>query len=205
MTAIKRFLRFYPSGFHSTGFGNERDYKLKAKAKLDETVPLSSVAKGSDFGKRIASVFQATNLLSVFEKAKLMDALRDRAAADAFVRGPAKFPLSDAKQGLADMAHALKPFDSAKWTVVTYLPYLWRPDAHMFLKPNVTRDFAERVGHRFANDYSAELRADVYESLLDLVSETERHIADLKPRDHIDIQSFIWTVGEYDETEAARG
>jgi len=39
----------------------------------------------------------------------------------------------------------LKPKDAAKWTVVTYLPFLWRPDTHMLLKPMVTTDFAERV------------------------------------------------------------
>jgi hypothetical protein len=201
--AIKRFHRFYPNGFHSAGFDNERGYKLKAKARLDASVPLDSVAKGSGFAEAIAPVFQATNMLFKVEKAKLMDALRSPAA-DAFVRGAAKFTLGDTAQGLADMVHALKPFDSAKWTVITYLPYLWRPDAHMFLKPTVTKDFAERVGHRFANDYSAELKAGVYESLLDLVSETRTHIADLKPRDHIDVQSFVWVVGDYDETIAAR-
>ena len=51
------------------------------------------------------------------------------------------------------MERALKHHESAKWTVVTYLPFLWRPETHMFLKPEVTKDFAARVGHRFASDY----------------------------------------------------
>jgi hypothetical protein len=46
-----------------------------------------------------------------------------------------------------------------------YLPFLWRPDQHMFLKPAVTQDFAARVGHRFAHDYEARLAVGVYESL----------------------------------------
>jgi hypothetical protein len=42
----------------------------------------------------------------------------------------------------------------------------------------------------------------VYESLLDLVAKTEAELTDLNPRDRIDIQSFIWVVGDYkDETE----
>ena len=61
------------------------------------------------------------------------------------------------------MERALKPHDSAKWTVATYLPFLWQPEKHMFLKPEVTKDFAARVGHRFATDYEARLDFSVYE------------------------------------------
>lgn len=72
------------------------------------------------------------------------------------------------------MGQALKPHDNAKWTVVTYLPYLWRPDTHMFLKPEVTKNFATRVGHRFAAEYEPRLSLTVYESLLDLATGIER-------------------------------
>ena len=70
------------------------------------------------------------------------------------------------------MERALKPHDAAKWTAATYLPFLWRPDQHMFLKPEVTKDLAARVGHRFASDYEAGLDIGVYESLLDLAART---------------------------------
>jgi hypothetical protein len=33
--------------------------------------------------------------------------------------------------------------------------------------------------------------------LLDLVEQAERELSDLKPRDGIDVQSFIWVVGSY--------
>ncbi|HEY4114042.1 MAG TPA: hypothetical protein VGM17_08280 [Rhizomicrobium sp.] len=97
------------------------------------------------------------------------------------------------------MEAALKPHENAKWTVVTYLPYLWRPDHHMFLKPEVTKDFASRVGHPFAQQYEAKLNFAVYQSLLDLTRKTEEALKTLKPRDLIDIQSFIWIVGDYRE------
>jgi len=37
----------------------------------------------------------------------------------------------------------------------------------------------------------------VYDSLLDLIARTEQEIADLHPRDRIDVQSFIWAIGDY--------
>jgi hypothetical protein len=69
----------------------------------------------------------------------------------------------------------------------------------MYLKPEATKDFAERVGHKFANEYEARLALPVYESLLDLAAKTAAELAELKPRDRIDVQSFIWVVGDYKE------
>ncbi len=75
----------------------------------------------------------------------------------------------------------------------------------MFLKPEVTKDFAARVGHRFASDYHPRLNIDVYDSLLDLAAKTAAELAELKPRDRIDVESFIWVVGDYKEdTEAPK-
>ncbi|TCA58081.1 hypothetical protein E0H71_00320 [Rhizobium leguminosarum bv. viciae] len=201
--ARKRFLTFFPNGFHSDGYASqERDYKLAAKAKLDDTAPLEKAADGTGFGEAVLAVFRATNMLSPFEKTRLQDVLRGPHADD-FVQAAARFTLDGSKSHLLAMEQALKPHDNAKWTVATYLPYLWRPDTHMFLKPEATKDFATRVGHRFASEYEARLNLAVYENLLDLVSKTERELADMRPRDRIDIQSFIWVVGDYQEGREA--
>jgi len=61
----------------------------------------------------------------------------------------------------------------------------------MFLKPQVTKDLAVRIGHKFASEYKPRLGIDVYESLLDLASKTAEELADLQLRDRIDVQSFI--------------
>jgi len=181
--ARARFLHFFPNGFHSTGYTNaERDYKVAAKERLDKTAPAEQAVNASGLGEAALAVFRATNLLSPFEKVRLQDVLRGPAA-DAFLRAAARFALGEGKPALLDMERALKPHESAKWTVATYLPFLWRPEEHMFLKPEVTNDFAVRVGHRFASDYEPRLDFAVYESLLDLVSKTAVELAELKPRD----------------------
>lgn len=197
--ARNRFLKFFPNGFHSSGYSSqERDYKLAAKARLDATAPLAEAVGGKGFGEAVLAVFRATNMLSPFEKTRLQDVLRG-SRADDFVQAAARFALDGSQANLFAMEQVLKFHDSAKWTVVTYLPYLWRPDAHMFLKPEATKEFATRVGHRFASDYQARLQMPVYDSLLDLENRTSQELSDLKPRDRIDIQSFIWVVGNYQE------
>jgi hypothetical protein len=200
--ARNRFLHFFPNGFHSAGYEDgERNYKIAAKSKLGSTVPVETAATGGGFGEAILSVFRATNLLYPVEKSRLQDLLRGPDA-DVFIQAAAKFTLGEKKTALSEMESSLKPHDNAKWTVVTYLPFLWRPEEHMFLKPEVTKDFAERVGHPFAFHYEPRLDIAVYDSLLDLASKTANELADMGPRDRIDVQSFIWVVGDYnDETE----
>jgi hypothetical protein len=196
--ARNRFLHWFRAGFQSPDFlTNERNYKRDSKAKLDAKAPLEKAATGSGFGEAVWSVFQ-TNMLSPFEKMRVRDALRS-ASGDDFIRAAARFALGEGKSALLNMEQALKPHNSAKWTVATYLPFLWRPEQHMFLKPEATKDFATRVGHRFAHDYEPRLDIGVYESLLGLVAKTESEIADLKPRDRIDVQSFIWVIGDYQD------
>jgi hypothetical protein len=197
--AIKRFLRFFPNGFRSAGFDDqERRYKLEAKTKLETTAPLSLAATGTGFGEAVLSAYRATNLLYPVEKTRLQSLLRGPDAS-AFVQAAASFANHESEESLRAMEAALKPHENAKWTVVTYLPYLWRPEHHMFLKPEVTKDFAARVGHPFARQYHSRLELGVYESLLDLVEKTNDALKPLNPRDHIDIQSFIWIVGDYRE------
>jgi hypothetical protein len=195
-SARARFFSFFKDGFGGDYPSGERDYKVAARDLLASTVPLDSVTSGKDFGERILAVYRKTNLLASFEQMRIQDLLRGPDA-DAFVRHCADFASGDMKMALAALKKLLKPYDCAKWTIVTYLPFLWKPDAHIFLKPTVMKTFAERVGHRFANVYTPDLDVKVYESLLDLAREAQDETADLNPQDMIDIQSFIWTVVEY--------
>lgn len=195
--ARNRFLHWFAGGFESPNFlAQERQYKLDAKRKLDQ-VPVEAAATGSGYGQAVWAAYQ-TNLLSPYEKMWVREALLG-SYADEFVRGAARFTLGEGKPALFQMEQALKPHGAAKWTIVTYLPFLWRPDAHMYLKPEATKDFAERVGHKFANEYEARLTLPVYDSLLDLAAKTAAELGELKPRDRIDVQSFIWVVGDYKE------
>lgn len=193
------FLKFFPNGFDSDGYrGEERDYKLAAKSRLDSGAPLDSAIEGKGLGEIVLSAYQATNLLSHFEKIKLQEPLRSEHA-DKIVQASAIFTLEPDKKSLARLEAVLKPFDCAKWTVATYLPFLWQPDRHMFLKPEATKDYAARVGHPFASVYDPRLNIETYQSLIDLVEETAKELKDIRPVDRIDIQSFIWVVGDYQE------
>jgi hypothetical protein len=198
-----RFLKMFKDGFAGKQFNQfERDYKVAARDLLLATVPIGKalVATSAECDL-IAKVYAKTNMLSQFEHARVREVLKSEQGPQ-FVSGAASLAIGQVSEGLASMSQAIKKFGPVSWPAATYLPFLWYPDTQMFLKPQVTKDFAERVGHSFTQEYSAAFSVSVYESLQNLTSETEAKISDLNPKDRIDIQSFIWIVGAYEESDA---
>lgn len=197
--AIDRFRSFFDGNFADPAYWRwERKYKIDVREELAEILPLETALDADDITAAKARKALKTNMLSRFEMARLHELLGSEHAGR-FVQAAARFAASDAGDGtaLATMASAIAPFGNASWAMVTYLPYFWRPDVHMFLKPEATRDFAARIGDRFDREYESSLDAHVYSSLLRMTDETHRAIHALDPADRIDVQSFIWVVGAY--------
>lgn len=196
--ATARFLRLFPEGFTGAAFGaRERDYKIEARQLLLTTMPVDRALHATEKDwEVVARVFSKTNMLSQFEQARTRDVLKGAKGA-AFIRAAAAFAEGD-ESALALIAGAFREHGQFSWPAMTYLPYLWYPDRHMFLKPQVTKDFAQRVGHSFAQEYSADPDPRVYGSLLNLTLEATSGLSALAPRDNIDLQSFIWIVGAYE-------
>jgi hypothetical protein len=84
------------------------------------------------------------------------------------------------------------------WPVVTVFGFLALPRVHFFVKPNVTRAAAGAYGYELA--YESRPSWHVYSKILNFASAVRQDLRDLKPRDLIDIQSFLWVQGseEYD-------
>jgi hypothetical protein len=85
------------------------------------------------------------------------------------------------------------------WPLVTVFGFIAQPSQHIFLKPNVTRIAAKEYGINFA--YRSRPNWDTYASLLEFAETVRRDQRALKPRDMIDLQSFMWVQGsdEYEE------
>jgi hypothetical protein len=200
--AISRFLRFMPGGFQGDrNLREERDYKVRASENLRKVLDVQQAQEAT--AEQASAVRGASiwiNLLSPYESMHLKDAIAGPSGA-AFLHGAAKFAVGDVASGAESMRQAMKPYGPLTWPIATYFPFLWDPSKHMFLKPSVTCDFAERIGQPFQYEYDSEIGADVYRSLLDLTEQTRQAISDLKPRDNIDVQSFIWVVGGYTDAD----
>ena len=85
------------------------------------------------------------------------------------------------------------------WPLVTVFGFIAQPGEHIFLKPNVSRTAARKYG--FDLQYKSRPSWETYASFLEFAATIRRDLKDLRPRDMIDLQSFMWVQGsdEYPE------
>lgn len=190
------FLEIYPDGFSDANFiKKERKAKHEASEALRAACP-KSLADGGDASIAAAkAAISATPLLSPAEKKRLHEVLEGEGA-EMFLTGANHFADGDYENALREMDDIIRPIATTTWTAVTYLPFLWKPTDHIFLKPEASKAFSKRVGHPFHHQYAPALHPRVYEAMLNLVAETEEQLAELKPKDNIDIHGFISTIGK---------
>src|SRR5687767_4087032 len=156
---------------------------------------------------RVAVGIEArTNLLFSFEKMALRDAVKCEAGAQLFANGLYEFlrargPARASFDRWCDVVRQLPRRQTRvlTWPLVTVFGFIAQPDRHIFLKPNVTKLAAREYDFDFG--YVSRPNWETYESLLAFAAQVRRDQRDLRPRDMIDLQSFIWVMGsdEYDE------
>ena len=198
--AVARFRAIFPDGFEDPRYlDQERNYKVEARKKLNQQVPVAEAAAGVVSIDSVVAAFEGNNLIHWrYERPKIVNALRSGDGVE-LVQHLANFALGEWDR-LSAIVAICRRYDAAKWPIVTYLPFLWDSGReHALLRHKPTTAFATRVGHSFPEDYDARLDRTVYESLLDLLETTGEKIADLNPEDWIDVQSFMWVVSEYED------
>jgi hypothetical protein len=199
--SIAYFLRQYPGGFYGQTFmKQERNYKVAAhelcsdllsKTKLEQ---LLSSRDCDEVIREALRVVNATNLIFPNEKMSFRDGLADLATRTRFAE--ALYDLLHGvgvlEQRFLGFIRVLEAIGAAKWTIASYFPFLFDPNDYVFLKPTVTQHAAEVCG--FEINYRSELNWRTYERVQAFARYLEGAIAELKPRDMIDIQSFMWCI-----------
>ena len=203
----RRFLRFFPEGFaDDTYLSWERSYKAAAADAWSATLSRSShsrlirAGRAREVASQAVRIESRTNLLFSFEKMALRDATRFSSGATRFAEGLYEFLYgAGSQEGRFDRwcsVVATLPRRQTRvltWPVVTVFGFIAQPEAHIFLKPNVTRIAAARYG--FDLEYQSRPSWRTYGKLLRLAERVRHDLRDLRPRDMIDIQSFLWVQG----------
>lgn len=209
----RKFLRFFPGGFTDhTYIDWERGYKWEAHERWREQLAPGAFRAHLDaeryreIADHAARVESRTNLLFSFEKMAFRDAVKSTAGARDFSHGLYEFLYGDGDdrtrfERWCEVVAALPRRQTRvlTWPVLTVFGFIAEPSRHLFLKPNVTRVAARAYGVDFV--YESRPRWEVYECLLRFADTVRRDLRDLRPRDLIDIQSFLWVQGsdEYEE------
>jgi hypothetical protein len=203
----RKFLRIFPRGFRDEDYVDlERTYKWNAhlawRDALDEAT-LRSLVKAGQFeevARRAIRIESRTNLLFSFEKMALRDAVKSPRGAELFARallallhgdGALDARFSEWIAAIADLPR--KQTRVLTWPLVTVFGFIAQPKVHLFFKPTVTREAARRYG--FELPYRPQPSWTTYKSLLQFAARVRVDLRDLRPRDMIDIQSFLWVQG----------
>ena len=205
----RKFLRHFPGGFRDETYIDwERSYKWEAHEHWEEQLGreefrrLLRAGEFAEIAGRAVRVEQRTrhSMIFSFEKMALRDALKPAEGAKMFAEGLYDFlhgAGSEKKkfERWVEVVGALPRRQTRvlTWPVVTVFGFIAAPDRHIFLKPNVTREAARKYGFDFR--YESRPSWETYASLLEFAATVRRDTRDLRPRDMIDIQSFIWVQG----------
>jgi hypothetical protein len=210
----RRFLRFFPGGFQDPTYLDwERDYKWETHVRWNEALNRAEFGRllarraFPEIARRALQVEQRSrhSMVFSFEKMALRDAVRSARGARAFAEGLYELLHGRAKgeRRFRDWVEVVASLPRKQtrvltWPIVTVFGFIAQPDRHLFLKPTVTRAAAAAYGFDF--QYRSRPSWETYASLLEFAGVLERDLADMKPRDMIDIQSFMWVQGsaEYD-------
>jgi hypothetical protein len=210
--ALKKFLRFFKKGFYDQTYLDwERNYKWNAhevwEEKLNERTYRTLLNKGRylEIANIAVRIELRTNLLFSFEKMALRDAVKTNEGAELFAKGLfnyvyGKAPLEKRFEDLTDVLSKLprKQTRVLTWPLQTVFGFIANPKEHIFLKPKVTKKAAEAYGYYL--EYHSKPNWNTYKGLLNFAKQIKKDLPTLKPRDYIDLQSFIWVLGseEYD-------
>lgn len=213
MRCRKKFLRFFRGGFADEKYYDwERGYKWEAHERWEEMLGAAEFRRMvrdeefAEIARRAVTIESRTNLLFSFEKMALRDAVKIPNGAREFATGLHDFLYGRSSEQSkferwVDVVGALprKQTRVLTWPLLTVFGFLAQPEKHFFLKPNVTRTAAKEYEYEFT--YKSTPNWDTYTSLLAFGEQIRKDQRDLKPKDMIDLQSFMWVQGsdEYEE------
>lgn len=203
----RKFLKFFPGGFDDETYIDwERGYKWEAHERWNDQLgraefqSLISAGKFEEIARRAVTIESRTNLLFSFEKMAMRDAVKSRAGARAFAEGLFDFihgrgSLEKKFERWIEVVAALPRRQTRvlTWPVVTVFGFIAQPETHVFLKPMVTKRAAEAYGFDFV--YRSRPNWETYASLLAFADRVQKDVRELRPKDMIDIQGFIWVQG----------
>lgn len=197
---IKRFQNIYPEGFYDeTYLVKERNDKIKISndfKKHFSSKNLSTILKNNDFKdicETSKKLISATKIIHSIEKTNFRKAISLESNQKEFIEILYKFFYENKdleKKEFFELKEFFSNISCNKWTIVTYFMNMIQPEKYPFLKPKVSKKAAEIFG--FDLNYNMVPNWQTYGSFLNFCEKLMGDLEELKPRDFIDIENFIW-------------
>lgn len=204
---LKKFLYYFKNGYKDEKFINwERAYKFDAHMQFQQLLNkenfrhLLDAKQYETIARYAAQTESKTNLLFSFEKMALRDAVKTMHGARDFANGLFNYlygeeSVKERFEQFVDIV-AILPRRQTRvltWPLVTVFGFIANPADFIFFKPIVTKAAAKK--YHFDLQYRSAPNWETYSSLLNFAALIKEDTKMYKPRDYIDLQSFIWVLG----------
>ena len=203
--AIERFLTIYPGGFTAPSFLKDaRDSSVRAHQfctqLLGETDIHELIAEQryQDVCDRARHVESVTNLLTKSEKTALYSTLDIPVNQKIFSVTLANllYGTDSDENRFKSFVRSLDLLEINRWQYATLFGFIRFPQEQVFIKPTVIQNVAKSLCWRV--NYKSEPNWRSYVAVLRLYNHLNTSLVEegLMPRDMIDVQSFIWSIGQ---------
>ena len=203
----RKFLHYFPNGFVDLKYRAwERGYKEEAHLAFQQQLNINEYQRLLKQGEyqhialTVIRIEAKTNLLFSFEKMALRDAVKSIDAAKIFAIGLFNYiyGAESVQQRFIAFSEIIgslprKQTRVLTWPLQTIFGFLANPKEHFFLKPRVTQLAADK--YKYHLNYKSKPNWETYQNVLGFGKQIRKDNADLKPKDNIDLQSFIWVMG----------
>lgn len=203
--AVSAFIQRYRHFDDAEYLKEERNYKWTAHDLCSQQLlspegrQVLADGEGPAASALLRKIVHATNLLATSEIISLTDGLNDAQAALGMARCAVDFIDHDGPEAFAALVDAIEDLPMPpegrrvlSWPVATLIPFLAKPETHMFLKPMQTRKTAD--AYMFDLLYTPRPNWSTYERLRQLSRTILEDIRPFGAKDMVDVQSFMWVV-----------
>ena len=199
--ARTRMLELFPGGLHGPRMqDNERAYKDRLVTLAHDLYDKEVLQAALNEERYLEIVESAVRLVkhpennfpSSFEKIRFVDAMRNCTRQEAFARAFCNWvmPTEPSQIAFEAITSELASSNTAKWPILTAWRFVLHPQTDVLIKPENIQKAAAVA--RFEVNYKPELNWLTYYSVMQFYNYIRTQIADLEPRDMIDVQNFIW-------------
>jgi len=203
--AIERFQTIYPDGFSAPRFlKDQRDASVRAhqfciqllgQVELEELIAEDRYQDVCDRARHVESM---TTLLTKSEKTAFYEVLDNPVNQKFFSLALANLLYgSDSEEDrFKSFVRILDLLEIGRWPYATLFGFIRFPQERAFIKPTVIQNVARSLCWRI--NYKSEPNWRTYAAVLRLYNYLRTSLVEegLMPRDLLDVQSFIWSVGQ---------
>ncbi len=137
------FLSIYPDAFDSEDMKEvKKKHKIyKLQKYLLEVCSKENLTNGKDIISDITKFITRSSMISVFEKVKFKDIMKELSEDEhiIFVQAIKELLYGNEEEGFNHLVYVLKPYKLAKWSIISAFKAYYNLNTEVFIKPTTVK------------------------------------------------------------------